>query len=108
MANTSELSRRSLVRGGAAAFASTAISWSRVQGANDRISMAQVGVGARGRELASVVAGLMDRHNVEMTAICDLWSVNRERAAKAAASAYANRALSNTWRTCSRRATSTP
>jgi predicted dehydrogenase len=50
--------------------------------------MAHVGIGARGRELASVVAGLKDRHNVEMTAVCDLWSVNRERAVKAAASAY--------------------
>ena len=44
---------------------------------------AHVGIGARGRELASVVAHLKDQFNVEMTAVCDLWSVNRERAVKA-------------------------
>jgi predicted dehydrogenase len=66
----------------------TALSYSRIPGANDRISLGQIGIGNRGRELASVVAGLKDRHNVEMTAVCDLWSVNRDRAAKAAAQAY--------------------
>jgi predicted dehydrogenase len=45
-------------------------------------------VGNRGRELASVVADLKERHNVEMTAVCDLWSVNRERAVKTASQAY--------------------
>jgi len=66
----------------------TATSYGRVAGANDRISLGHVGVGSRGRELASVVADLKDRHNVEVTAVCDLWSVNRERAAKAASQAY--------------------
>ena len=79
-----QMSRRSLLIAGAAALGSTAISYSRVAGANDRISLAQVGIGNRGRELASVAADLKDRHNVEMTAICDLWKVNRERAAKTA------------------------
>ena len=73
---------------GAAALGSTAISYARVAGANDRISMAHVGVGNRGRELAAVVADLKDRHNVEMTAVCDLWRVNRERAAKVATAEY--------------------
>src|SRR6266516_1595637 len=81
-------SRRSIVLGGAAALASTAISYARIPGANDRISLAHVGIGARGRDLASVVAHLKDSANVEMTAVCDLWSVNRERAAKAAAAVY--------------------
>jgi predicted dehydrogenase len=66
----------------------TAVSYSRVVGANDRISIAQVGIGRRGHELASVVADLKDRHNVEMTAVCDLWKVNRERAANIASNAY--------------------
>src|SRR5262249_47621694 len=57
-------------------------------GANDRISLGQVGIGRRGRELASVVADLEDRHNGEMTAVCDLWKVNRERAAKTASAGY--------------------
>jgi predicted dehydrogenase len=35
-----------------------------------------------------VAAALKDDHNLEMTAVCDLWSVNRERAVETAASAY--------------------
>src|SRR5215470_7005761 len=82
------MSRRDLLIASAAALGSTAISYARVVGANDRISLGQVGLGNRGRELASVVADLKDRHNVEMTAVCDLWKVNRERAASTAAGAY--------------------
>jgi predicted dehydrogenase len=81
------LSRRTLLMAGASLGVS-AISYSRIAGANDRISLGHVGVGNRGRELASVAADLKDRHNVEMTAVCDLWSVNRERAAKAALDEY--------------------
>lgn len=82
------ISRRTLLKAGAA-IASTAISYGRVPGANDRISLAQVGIGNRGRELASVAADQKQRYNLEMTAVCDLWSVNRERAARTAAAAYA-------------------
>jgi len=81
------ITRRTLLAAGAS-LGMTALSYGRVAGANDRISMALVGVGNRGRELASVVVDLKDRQNVEMTAVCDLWSVNRERAAKAASQAY--------------------
>jgi predicted dehydrogenase len=70
------------------ALGTTALSYARVAGANDRISLGHIGVGNRGRELAGVVADLRGRHNVEMTAVCDLWTTNRERAAKAAAGAY--------------------
>ena len=66
----------------------TAISYARVRGANDRIHLGHIGIGNRGRELASVVAGFKSSHNVEMTAVCDLWSVNRDRAAKTAADEY--------------------
>ena len=69
----------------------TAISYARVAGANERIRLGHVGVGNRGRELASVVAGLKSTQNVEMIAVCDLWNVNRERAAKAAADEYGRR-----------------
>jgi len=85
---SSEISRRSLLAGGAAILGMTASSYARVVGANDRIALGIVGPGNRGRELASVVADLKDRHNVEMRAVCDLWSVNRERAAKTATDVY--------------------
>ena len=72
---------RSTAAIGAATVASTAISYGRILGANDRISLGHIGIGNRGRELQGIVAMLKDKHNVEMTAVCDLWKVNRERAA---------------------------
>ncbi|MGC4056028.1 MAG: Gfo/Idh/MocA family oxidoreductase [Paludibaculum sp.] len=85
------LNRRKFVRAGGAALACSALSYGRILGSNDRISMAQIGLGNRGRELASIVSDLKGQFNVEMTAVCDLWSVNRERGAQAAANAYGRR-----------------
>jgi predicted dehydrogenase len=79
--------RRDFLIGGAAVGAS-ALSYARIKGANDRILLGHIGVGRRGREIASVVAGLKDTHNVEMAAVCDLWKENREKAVRAAAQAY--------------------
>lgn len=72
---------RSTAALGAATVASTAISYRRILGANDRIALGQIGIGNRGSELQRIIAPLKDQHNVEMTAVCDLWKVNRERAA---------------------------
>ncbi len=83
-----DLRRRSFLLGGAAAIRATALSYGRIIGANDRISLGQIGVGNRGRELAAVAASLKDAHKVEMTAVCDLWSVNRERATQKAEHVY--------------------
>jgi len=74
-------SRRTFLKAGAVAIGTSAVSYSRIIGANDRISLGLTGMGRRGQEVASVVAGLKHSHNVEVTAVCDLWSVNRERAA---------------------------
>jgi predicted dehydrogenase len=90
----SDLSRRSLLLAGSTLLGASAISYARVQGANDRVQVGHIGIGNRGRELASVVAGLKSSHNVEMSAVCDLWKVNRERAAKAAADEYGRAPLS--------------
>jgi predicted dehydrogenase len=79
---------------GPALVGATAISYARIAGANERIHLGHVGVGNRGRELAGVVAGLKSSHNVEMVAVCDLWRVNRERAAKTATDAYGRPPLS--------------
>ena len=88
-----DLSRRSLLLAGPTLLGATASSYARVPGANDRIRLGHIGVGNRGRELASVVAGLKSSHNVEMIAVCDLWKVNRERAAKAASDEYGRQPL---------------
>jgi len=82
------LDRRSFFTQSAAALAGTALSYSRILGANDRISLGHIGVGSRGGELAGIVSRLKDKKNVEMTAVCDLWKINRERAAEKAASTY--------------------
>ena len=60
--------------------AGTALSYARIVGANDRISLAHIGIGSRGGELDWVASRLKEKHNVEMTAVCDLWKVNREKA----------------------------
>jgi predicted dehydrogenase len=90
---TKKINRRSFLNHtaswvGAAALGSTASSYSRILGANGRISLGHIGVGNRGRELAWIVSQLKDKANVEMTAVCDLWKVNREKAAAVAEKVY--------------------
>ncbi len=85
--NGTGIDRRSFLIS-SAALGVSALSYGRILGANDRISLGQIGIGRRGRELGSIAAGLKNSHNVEVTAVCDLWSVNRDRAAKAAEDAY--------------------
>lgn len=68
---------------GGAALATTALSYGRIVGANDRISLGHIGVGNRGRELVQIAGALKSSQNVEMTAVADLWKVNRERAVAA-------------------------
>ena len=82
---------------GAGILTSSAFSYSRIKGANDRILLGHIGIGGRGRELAWIVSKLKDKHNVEMAAVCDLWKVNREKAAARAESVYgrAPRAFQN-------------
>ena len=65
---------------GGAALATTARSYANILGANDRISLGHIGVGNRGRGLLEIAGRLKASHNVEMTAVADLWKVNRERA----------------------------
>ena len=81
------LNQATSIVAGASALGSTALSHSRILGANDRISLGHIGVGRRGQGLASLVAQLKAK-NVEMSAVCDLWKVNREAAAARAEKAY--------------------
>src|SRR5262250_2255527 len=74
------LQKTALMATATAATGSSALSYSRIAGANDRISLGHIGVGNRGSELDGIVAHLRDTKNVEMTAVCDLWSHNLERA----------------------------
>src|SRR5499427_11081281 len=65
---------------GSAALTNNALSYTRILGANERISLGHIGIGNRGSELDGIVARLKDSKNVEMTAVCDLWTHNLERA----------------------------
>ncbi|HCC58992.1 MAG TPA: gfo/Idh/MocA family oxidoreductase [Solibacterales bacterium] len=80
-------SASTLALGGSLAGTS-ALSYARIPGANDRLAVGHIGIGARGRGLAKIASRLKDKQNLEMTAVCDLWSVNREAAAAQAASVY--------------------
>ncbi len=74
------LHKGAVVAAGGAAWSGTALSYTRIAGANDRISLGHIGVGNRGSELDGIVGSLKDQKNVEMTAVCDLWTHNVERA----------------------------
>jgi len=74
------LTRSAALLAGGAAFAGTALSYGKILGANDRISVAHIGNGSRGGDLGWIVSQLKTSHNVEMNTVCDLWRVNREKA----------------------------
>src|ERR1044072_7781376 len=62
------------------AFASSALSYDRIAGANDRIALGHIGIGNRGSGLHLMASRLKDKYTVETVAVCDLWKSHRERA----------------------------
>src|SRR2546423_9178272 len=67
------LSKSAAAIAGGSALANTALSYGRILGANDRISLCHVGNGGRGGDLDLIVSKLASSHNAEMNAVCDLW-----------------------------------
>jgi predicted dehydrogenase len=61
----------------------TLLAGEKVQGANDRIGIGLIGVGGRGSDHLHDLAGLAEAHNVAITAVCDVWKPNLDRAAAA-------------------------
>jgi predicted dehydrogenase len=80
------IDRRKFLSGSAAVLAtgamlpSTALSYKNILGANERISLAHIGIGSRGDDLDLIVSRLKSDQHVEMTVVCDLWKGNREKA----------------------------
>src|SRR3989442_3534513 len=72
----------------AGALSRPAFSYGRIKGANERILLGHIGVGSRGSELGWIAAQLKEKHNFEMAAVCDLWTVNRDKAAARVQSVY--------------------
>src|SRR3954471_18936387 len=94
MGESSSFNRRAFLEKSAAAIAGTvilprtALSYQRTLGANDRISVGHIGIGNRGGDLDLISSKLKTSNNVEMTAVCDLWTVNREKAVATNAGYY--------------------
>src|ERR1700723_807577 len=68
--------RRAFSRTTIAAAAGTALSASRVWGANDRIRMGLIGSGGRGRE---DWGNFVKQPEVEPVAVCDVYDTHREQ-----------------------------
>jgi len=73
---------------GSTLFGRTALSYERIIGANDRISLAHIGIGNRGSDLDLIASKLKTSHDIEMSTVCDLWTVNRDKAAATNAGYY--------------------
>jgi predicted dehydrogenase len=79
---------KSAAAASAATLATSAASYARISGANDRLSIGIVGCGDRMSSLMSEVRKLNDKQNCEITAVCDIWNQRREAAAKKVESWY--------------------
>lgn len=85
-------SRRTFLKttaAGSAAMALSAASYARVIGANERISIGQIGCGGRG--IGAHMKGVhahQDTQNFEITAVCDPWRVRQEMASAQAKEWY--------------------
>ncbi len=75
------LSRRDFLAASGAALGAGMVLNRAAFGANDRISVGIIGNGERAGSLAGEIVALRESHNVEITAVCDVWRPNRERMA---------------------------
>ena len=78
---------------GSAALALSAAGYSRVLGANDRVSIAIIGCGGRG--LGAHMPGVHEHaksQNIEITAVCDPWRLRQEEASAKAKEWYGREA----------------
>lgn len=70
----------------------TAASYSRVAGANDRIQIGQIGCGNRAFGHRRMLKLSMESDpNFDLRGVCDIWTVNRERAADHARDVFGRR-----------------
>ena len=80
------ISRRQFIGTSAAGIAAlstgmSAKSYARISGANDRINIAFLGTGARSYGHRRMVNGSYEDKNLNVVAVCDIWKINREKAA---------------------------
>ena len=76
--------RRDFIKTVGAATAATALSYSRILGANERVQLGLIGCGSRG---VGVMNNFLKVGNVDVTALCDVYGAQFERARQNAAAA---------------------
>lgn len=74
-------------------FVATAASATAVLGANDRVRVGAIGTGGRGSALMKDLSACA---NVEVTAVCDVYNANRERAAAVARQTWGSQPFETT------------
>ena len=80
----SEITRRRFIETSAMAgltVGMSAKSYGRILGANDRINIAFLGCGSRSRGHMRMTKGSYKDKNLQVVAVCDIWTQNREKAA---------------------------
>ena len=73
------MQRREFIRDTAVTAGWTALSASRVLGANDRVVLGLIGSGGRGRWVST---GLLKAPGTEIVAVCDVYDANAEQGSK--------------------------
>ncbi len=68
----------------------SAASYNRIKGANDRINIGFLGCGARGSGHQNMVKMSAKDKNLGVVAVCDIWKINREKAAIACRTNFGN------------------
>jgi predicted dehydrogenase len=82
-----KIGRREFIAKSAMGLAAMSLG-SRVLGANDRISIGVIGAGGQGQGDMRAAMSFSKDLNVEVTAICDVWRLNRESAVAAVEKQY--------------------
>ena len=79
-----QVPRRDFIKTVSAATAATALSYSRIVGANERVQLGLIGCGSRG---VGVMNNFVKVGNVDVTALCDVYGAHFDRAKQNAAAA---------------------
>ncbi len=75
------------------ASAGSAASYKRIKGSNDRINIGIIGCGGRSRGLMNMVKMSEKDKNLGMVAVCDIWQLNKEKAAARCREMFGNEAI---------------
>ena len=78
------MKRRDFIKSSTAVVTTTAVSYTKILGANDRVRIGLIGCGGRGTQVAKLMQAVP---NVEYNALCDVYLPNAESAKAWAGSA---------------------